>query len=58
MTKSEMLDNLDGVLSDIQHLLDMVSIGFSDRMMLAGMKRTLARVADALQFSEVISETE
>ena len=52
MTKSEMLDNLDGVLSDISHLLDMVPAD-EERMMLIGMKRTLARVADALQFSEV-----
>lgn len=57
MTKSEMLDNLDGVLSDIQHLLDCVPAN-EERMMLIGMKRTLAQVADALQFSEVITESE
>jgi hypothetical protein len=48
MTNSEILDNLDGVLSDVSHLLDRVPEE-TESLMLLGIRRTLVRIATAIE---------
>lgn len=52
MTRPEMVDNLDGVLSDISHMIDARPSDDAIRM-LRRMKLTLARVADAIEHWDV-----
>jgi hypothetical protein len=51
MTKSDMVDNLDGVLSDISYLIETVP-SEEAHMILVRMKLTLAKIADALESGE------